>query len=274
MTYSIAGIQRTLAEYGECCDGIAVRLSYRFADLPKPSAEIVIDCFKGRHPAIAWTRLAIAMAEVDEIGLKLKSNVLNYICLGVRALQFGDQVCIDVDGNYDLAQGPASLAAVRETGDYYLIGTGASICEVPGLPGIDAVSGARSINDTDDSARQICLAHHDFAGASLLSFEYENVLGDMTAKVVLRLADRDGAPSQHAIIVVSKAIDIVITVKDDQLRQLANGIRLHRFGDVRCVQIAGCGDHGDAPMSLEQVKRSSGCFLTGCHVSIHVAAAP
>lgn len=122
MNASALEVQRILNKYGDFCDGAVISFEYIYKSNESPSVRIVFIAKNCDNPQYEWRKVAILMDEVDELYMKVKSDVINSIALGVRILEFDDFFCIDVDGNYISTDGPTSLTEIREDGDYYLIG--------------------------------------------------------------------------------------------------------------------------------------------------------
>ena len=119
-----------LERYGDFCDGAIISSEYIFRSNQGTSAKIVF--FAKNTENQQWKKIAIIMDEVEEMYMKVRSDLINTIVLGVRILEFDDLICIDVDGNYLSTDGPVTLTEVREDGDYYLIGKRVSAEELHG----------------------------------------------------------------------------------------------------------------------------------------------
>ncbi|NHZ42955.1 hypothetical protein [Massilia aquatica] len=119
-----------LERYGNFCDGAIISCECVFRSNLRTSAKIVFPAKNKENQQ--WKKIAITMDEVEEMYMKVRSDLLNTILLSVRILEYDDLICIDVDGNYSSTGGPVTLTEVREDGDYYLIGKRVSAEELRG----------------------------------------------------------------------------------------------------------------------------------------------
>ena len=110
-----------LDKYHDFDDGVMQSFSY-FDNGHSRSASMVMYARDHRDPGNSWRHVELTVDDVSELCTVVQYGQFYPILLGVRILDYGDVICLDIDGNYASTSGPASLEEVRQLGDFYAIG--------------------------------------------------------------------------------------------------------------------------------------------------------
>lgn len=110
-----------LDKYHDFDDGVMQSFSYVNNGIGR-SASMVMYARDHRNPGNSWRHVELTVDDVSELCTVMQNGQFYPILLGVRILDYGDVICLDVDGNYASTSGPASLDEVRQLGDFYVIG--------------------------------------------------------------------------------------------------------------------------------------------------------
>lgn len=129
MTTELIHARDMLDKYHDFDDAVMQSFSYVDNGLDC-SASMVIYARDHRDPGNSWRHVELTVDDVSELCTVVQYGQFYPILLGVRILDYGDVICLDVDGNYASTTGPASLEEVRQLGDFYFIGKRVRIQEL------------------------------------------------------------------------------------------------------------------------------------------------
>lgn len=112
---------KILERYNYLDDGLILLFEYFYP----PHAKVIVKItFHARNPLAdgdVWEIISIEAGDADLIYSNVKGNNFNSILSGVRLLRFGNDWCLDVDGNYSGGEGPNSIDEIRRYGECYII---------------------------------------------------------------------------------------------------------------------------------------------------------
>jgi len=126
-------IEAIAERYHRFDDGLLVSFKY-FYDTESDNsltAQVVLHARNHESAAEKWDNVQITIENVEELHAKVSGNQFNSICCGVKFIKFGNSWCMDIDGNYPMAEDPKSLDEVRKYGQCYIIGQKIKIVCLP-----------------------------------------------------------------------------------------------------------------------------------------------
>ncbi len=115
-------VKQILEDYRHFEDGLILSFEYFYVPNEPLAVQIVLYGQNRKLQGNVWRKVKVVVRNVQELCAKVKGNQFNALCSGVRLLHFGDVWCVDIDGNYSLAQDPTSLDEVRKDGACYVVG--------------------------------------------------------------------------------------------------------------------------------------------------------